>query len=73
MNSRERQRRVYIRNAMLSFICVAVCLVIDIRSFVLRGGIYFTWQLGISYVLYVLLVFLGIRAVKKAREYKKEE
>lgn len=73
MNSNEKQKRMYIRNALLSFICTAVCLVIDIRGFVLAGHLYFNWRLGVSYLLYIVLIAMGIRAVKKARELGREE
>ncbi len=72
MDSREREKRAYIRNAMVSFICVIVCLSVDIRSFIRVGRVYFTWHLGVSYILYALLIFMGIRAVKKARSIGKE-
>ena len=45
---------------------------IDIRSFWRHGGFYMTWQLAVSFVLYVILIFMGIRAVKKARELSKK-
>ncbi len=73
MNSKERQKHIYIRNALLSFLCTAVCIGIDIRSFVLAGRIFFNWKLGLSYVLYIILICMGIRAVMKAKQLKEEE
>lgn len=73
MNSREKQKRIYIRNALLSFICTAVCIGIDIRSFVLAGRVFFNWKLGVSYVLYIILIAMGIRAVIKAKQLNAEE
>lgn len=73
MNSAEKQKRVYIRNALLSFICTAICIFIDIRNFVSAGHIFFNWKLGVSYLLYIALIFMGIRAVIMARRLGKEE
>ena len=72
MDFEAREKRKYIRNALLSFVCTAVCIGIDIRSFWRHGGFYMTWQLAVSFVLYVILNFMGIRAVKKARELSKK-
>lgn len=73
MNWNEKQKRIYIRNALLSFICTAVCIGIDIRSFVLAGRVFFNWKLGVSYVLYIILIAMGIRAVIKAKQLNAEE
>lgn len=73
MNSNEKQKRMYIRNAILSFVCTAVCIAIDIRGFLAAGHLYFNWKLGVSYVLYIALIAMGIRAVKKARQLSREE
>lgn len=72
MNSRDKQRHLYIRNAALSFGCTAVCIGVDIRNFIMAGHFYLNWNIGISIVIYVVLIMLGIRAVKKIRELKKE-
>lgn len=66
MNSRKRERRSYIRSAVLSFGCTAVCIGIDIYNFIRAGRIYVDWKIAVSVVIYILLIFLGIRAIKKA-------
>lgn len=53
MDFEAREKRKYIRNALLSFVCTAVCIGIDIRSFWRHGGFYMTWQLAVSFVLCV--------------------
>ena len=49
MDFEAREKRKYIRNALLSFVCTAVCIGIDIRSFWRHGGFYMTWQLAVSF------------------------
>lgn len=72
MNANEKQRRIYTRNALVCFACTAVCIAIDIQNF-MRVGFYFNWNIGLSFALYIVLIILGIRAVKKSRELKKAE
>lgn len=59
MDFEAREKRKYIRNALLSFVCTAVCIGIDIRSFWRHGGFYMTWQLAVSFVLYVIFDLYG--------------
>lgn len=68
MNADGKEKRMYIRNAVVCFVCTAVCIGIDIRNFYNAGGFYFSWNFAISIVLYILLIAAGIRAVKKAKE-----
>ena len=68
MNADSKEKRMYIRNAVVCFVCTAVCIGIDIRNFCIAGRLYFNWNLAISIVLYILLIIAGIRAVKKARQ-----
>ncbi|MCR5690659.1 MAG: hypothetical protein K6G62_00365 [Eubacterium sp.] len=73
MDADTRQRRTYIRNAILSFVITGICIGIDIKSFYINGGFYMNWKMAVSFVLYGLLIFMGIRAIKKARDLKKPE
>jgi hypothetical protein len=68
---KERQeRRIYIRSAVICFACTAVCIGIDIRNFIYAGHFYFNWNIGISIVIYILLILCGIRALRKAKTAK---
>ena len=67
MDSESKQRRVYIRNAAVCFICTAVCIGIDIRNFIKAGHLYFNIEIGISCLLYALLIFMGIHAIRKIK------
>ncbi len=67
MDSESKQRRVYIRNAVICFVCTAVCIGIDIRNFIKAGHLYFNLEIGISCLLYVLLIFMGVRAIRKLK------
>lgn len=67
MDSDTKQRRIYVRNAMICFLCTAICIVIDIRNFIKAGHLYFNLEIGISCLLYALLIYMGIRAVRKLR------
>jgi hypothetical protein len=66
--SKEKERRVYMRNALVCFACTAVCIAIDIRNFINAGHFYFTWGLALSCVIYLLFILMGIRAIKKWKE-----
>lgn len=70
MDSREKLRRVYIRNAILSFVCTFVCIIIDIRAIVVQHESILTWKMGVSVLLYILLIIMGTRAIKKIKELK---
>lgn len=67
MDSVTKQRRIYVRNAMICFLCTAICIGIDIRNFIKAGHLYFNLEIGISCLLYALLIYMGIRAVRKLR------
>ena len=69
MDSETKQRRVYIRSAVVCFLCTAVCIGIDVRNFIRAGHLYLNLQIGISCLLYALLIFMGIRALRKARSF----
>ena len=72
VTSKEREARSYQRAAVICFICVAVCLFWDIRRYVLAGRIVFDVEFFISLLLYAVLIFLGIRSVRKGRKRKEE-
>lgn len=61
MDFEAREKRKYIRNALLSFVCTAVCIGIDIRSFWRHGRFLYDVAAGGTFVLYVILIFMGIR------------
>ena len=72
MDSKTQQHRTYIRNALICFVCTAVCIVIDVRHYIAMGKFYINWQLGLSFLAYILLILWGIRNFIKARNLKKE-
>lgn len=69
-SSHEREGHSYYRTALVCFVCIAACLFFDIRKFILAGHIIFDWELVISLLLYVLLLLLGIRAIRKGKKKK---
>lgn len=71
-SSNEREKQSYYRTACVCFICIAACLFFDIRKFISAGHIILDWELGISLILYVLLLFLGIRSIHKGKEKGKQ-
>lgn len=73
MDSQNKTLRVYQRNVLISFLCVAVCIGIDIRNFIQNRSITFTWQLAVSIIVYILLILMGIRSIKKIREIKRKQ
>lgn len=73
MEAREKERRVYIRNAVVCFVCTAICIGIDIKNFYTAGGFYVNTNIIVSFVLYILLIFAGIRAVKQAKKCRNEK
>lgn len=72
MDSNTRQRRIYLYNAVVCFVCTAVCIGIDIHKIITTGRIELSPELGISCALYALLIFLGIRAIRKYRNFNSE-
>ncbi len=70
MNSNDMKRHSYIRNAFVCFICTAVCIAMDVRNFIDAGGFYWDWNIGLSIVLYVVLIGLGIRLIRKSKQQK---
>lgn len=66
--SEQRERRSYTRAAMICFACVIICLVFDIQKFYKAGHIIFDLEFFISIIVYVLLVFLGIRSLRKGKK-----
>ena len=72
MDSKTQLQRTYTRNSLVCFVCTAVCIIIDVRHFISVGKFYFSWQLGLSFVAYILLIIWGIRNFIKARNLKKE-
>lgn len=68
MDANEKQRRLYIRNALICFACTAVCISIDIRTFIQEGHFSLNWNTGLSFALYIVLILMGVRAIKKYRE-----
>lgn len=71
--SEQRERRSYTRAAMICFACVIICLVFDIQKFYKAGHIIFDLEFFISIIVYVLLVFLGIRSLRKGKKGVEED
>jgi hypothetical protein len=72
MDSKNKERRRYIRSAVVCFVCTAVCIGIDVRNFIYAGHIYFNWNIGFSIVMYIVLILCGIWALKKAKDKNNE-
>lgn len=66
----ERETSIYHRNALICFLCVGVCLFFDIQKYIQAGHFYFDWNIILSVVLYALLIYLGVRSIRKARKTK---
>lgn len=69
----ERELGIYHRNALICFICVGACLVFDIQKYIRAGHFYWDWNTALSVVLYALLIFLGVRSLRKARKIKQNQ
>lgn len=72
VTSKEREARSYQRTAVICFICVAVCLFWDIRRYMLAGRIIIDTEFFISLLLYAVLVFLGIRSIRKGKKRRRD-
>ena len=72
-SSNEREVHSYYRTAFVCFLCLAACLFFDIRKYILAGRILFDVEFFISLLLYVLLVFLGIRSIRKGKRRKQKD
>lgn len=73
LDSETRQRHMYARNALICFGVTAACIVIDIKNFISAGRFYLDWKIGFSFVLYIVLAAMGVRALKKLQEIKKKK
>lgn len=69
MNSIEKERRLYTRTIILSFALVVVCIGVDIYRYI-QGTLTFNTEFALSLVLYGILIFLGIRSIRKRRALK---
>lgn len=65
--SEQKEQRRYVRTALICFSCLVLCLIFDIQKFYKLGRIVFDLEFFISLVLYALLIFLGIRSLRKSR------
>lgn len=63
----QREKQTYFRSAAVCFVCVAACIFLDIRKFLSAGHLIIDWEFGISLLLYVVLIFLGIRSIRKGK------
>ncbi len=72
MDSETRQRHMYARNAMICFGVTIACIVIDIKNFISVGHFYFNREMAVSFALYILLVVLGVRALRKLWALKRK-
>lgn len=68
MDSNTKQKRTYVRSALICFACTAVCIGIDIRNFIRAGHLYFNFEIGVSIIMYAMLIFMGVRAIRKSKE-----
>ena len=71
-SSNDRETDTYTRSALICFVCVGVCLYLDIQKNT-KTGFTFDREFFISLVFYVLLTALGIRSILKGRKLKKDE
>lgn len=72
-SSKERETRVYYRNAFVCFACVGVCLFFDIRKYIHLGHFEADSSFFISLILYALLIVMGIFSIRKARKRSRDE
>ena len=67
-SSKEKETHVYYRNAVVCFVCVAVCLFFDVRKYIHLGYFTVDFEFVISLLLYALLIVMGIFSIRKARK-----
>lgn len=72
MNSKEKEIRLYYRNAVVAIVCVAVAVFYDVQKFVRTGHLNMDWKFFVSILLYILLIVVAIIEIKKAKKAKKE-
>ena len=72
-SSNEREVHSYYRTAFVCFLCLAACLFFDIRKYILASRILFDVEFFVSLLLYVLLIFLGIRSIRKGKGRKQPD
>ncbi len=68
-SSSERESGSYTRAALVCFVCIIACLVLDVKKYI-RYGFSLDWDFALSIVLYLILIFLGVRAFRKGRKGK---
>ncbi len=72
-SSTKRELRVYHRNAIISFACIVICIVLDVVKYTQAGQFSFDRSFIFSIVLYILLAVLGAYSIKKANKIKKND
>lgn len=72
-SSTERESSMHYRTALVCFVCIALCIYLDVQKYMRAGSFYLDWNFAFSILLYLVLLFLGIRALRKGKKGKEEK
>lgn len=67
-SSTERESSMHYRTALVCFVCIALCIYLDVQKYIRAGSFYLDWNFALSILLYVVLAFLGIHALRKGKK-----
>lgn len=72
-SSAERENRLHYRTALVCFVCIALCIYLDVQKYMRAGSFYLDWSFALSILLYLVLLFLGVRALRKGKKEQEEQ
>lgn len=71
--STERESGMYYRTALICFICIVLCVYLDIQKYIRMGTFALNVNFFISLLLYAVLFVLGIHSLRKGKRKKREQ
>lgn len=72
-SSNERESGMHYRTALMCFVCLALCIYLDVQKYMRAGAFYMDGSFAVSILLYIVLVVLGIRAFFKGKKKNEPE
>lgn len=72
-SSTERESSMHYRAALICFICIALCVYLDVQKYIRTGAFSFDLNFLISVLLYFVLLFLGIHSLRKGKKKRREQ
>lgn len=71
-SSTERESSMHYRTALVCFVCIALCIYLDVQKYIRAGSFYLDWNFAFSILLYIVLAVLGIRSLRKGKKRKRD-